>query len=124
MVENHKLKNVEERCKRLDERMQSLHQEFHESMADQQSKWQEQWVEQNKRTDQISLQIETLSNQFQSFLATRMARREVGANSRGILNTPTMEKKNGTHSNQERVLQGSSSYRKVKLIIKKFKSLE
>jgi hypothetical protein len=93
MVENHKLKNVEERCKRLDERMQSLHQEFHESMADQQSKWQEQWVEQNKRTDQISLQIETLSNQFQSFLATQMARREVGANSRGILNTPTMEKK-------------------------------
>jgi hypothetical protein len=56
------LKNVKEHCKRLDERMQGLHDEFHESMADQQSKWQEQWVERNKRTDQISLQIETLSN--------------------------------------------------------------
>jgi hypothetical protein len=62
MVENHKLKNVKEHCKRLDERMQGLHDEFHESMADQQSKWQEQWVERNKRTDQISLQTETLSN--------------------------------------------------------------
>jgi hypothetical protein len=48
MVENHKLKNVKEHCKRLDERMQGLHNEFHESMTDQQSKWQEQWVEQTR----------------------------------------------------------------------------
>jgi hypothetical protein len=107
MMENHKLKNVEEHCKKLEERMQILRQEFQESLADQQTKWQEQFGEQNKRTNQISLQIETLSNQFQLFLATQMAGREVGANSKGILNTPTMEEKNGTHSNPERVLQGS-----------------
>jgi hypothetical protein len=90
------VKNVEEHCKKLEERIQSIQHEF-----------QEQLGEQSKKTDQISLQIETLSNQFQSFLATQMAGREVGANSKGILNTPTMEEKNGTHSNQERVLQGS-----------------
>ncbi|KAG6739387.1 hypothetical protein POTOM_056982 [Populus tomentosa] len=67
----------------------------------------EQRKEQRKKNEQISVQIETLSSQFQSFLTTQMAGREVGANSKGILNTPTRKEKNGTHSNQERVLQGS-----------------
>jgi hypothetical protein len=72
MVENHKLKNVEEHCKKLEERVQILQQEFQESLADQQTKWQEQFGEQNKRTDQISAQIEALSIQFQTFLANQM----------------------------------------------------
>jgi hypothetical protein len=41
-------------------------------LADQQTKWQEQFGEQNKRTDQISAQIEALSIQFQTFLANQM----------------------------------------------------
>jgi hypothetical protein len=54
----------------LEERLQGLHHEIQESMASQHSKR----VEQSKRNDQISLRIEALSNQFQLFLATQMAR--------------------------------------------------
>jgi hypothetical protein len=45
------------------------------------------------------LEIEALSNQFQLFLANQMAKKELGANSRGILITSIM-------GNQERELQG------------------
>ena len=57
MVENYKLKNVKEDCKKLEEWMQILPQEFQESLADQQTKWQEQFGEPNRRTDQISVTI-------------------------------------------------------------------
>jgi tetrahydromethanopterin S-methyltransferase subunit G len=88
MVENHKLKNVEEHCKKLEERVQFLQQEFQESLADQQTKWQEQFGEQNKRIDQISAQIEALSIQFQTFLANQMTGKDLGSTSKGILQTP------------------------------------
>jgi len=65
MPENNKVRAVEEHCRKLEERLQGLHHEVQESMAGQHSKW----VEQSKRNDQISLQIEALSNQFQLFLA-------------------------------------------------------
>jgi DNA repair exonuclease SbcCD ATPase subunit len=87
MVENHKLKNMEEYCKKLEEQMQNLQQE---SLVDQQNKRQEQFGEQNERANHISLQIETLSNQFHTFLAHQMAGKDLGSNSMGILNTPTM----------------------------------
>lgn len=87
MVENHKLKNMEEYCKKLEEQMQNLQQE---SLVDQQNKRQEQFGEQNERANHISLQIETLSNQFHTFLANQMAGKDLGSNSMGILNTPTM----------------------------------
>ena len=45
------------------------------------------------------MEIEELSNRFQLFLANQMAKKELGANSRGILNTSIM-------GNQERELQG------------------
>jgi hypothetical protein len=35
MVENNKIKAVEEQCRKLDEKMQGIHQESWESMADQ-----------------------------------------------------------------------------------------
>ena len=88
MVENHKQRNVEEHCKKLEERVQILQQEFQESLADQQTKWQEQFGEQNKRTDQISAQIEALSIQFQTFLANQITGKDLGSTSKGILQTP------------------------------------
>jgi len=57
-------------------------------LVDQQNKWQEQLGEQNRKTDQISVQIETLSNQFQAFLSHHMTGKEVGSTSKGILQTP------------------------------------
>jgi hypothetical protein len=70
MLEINKVKAVEQHCRKLEERLQGLHHEIQESMAGQHSKR----VEQSKRNDQISIQIEALSNQFQLFLATQMAR--------------------------------------------------
>jgi peptidyl-tRNA hydrolase len=46
MVKNHKLKNIEDHYKKLEEQMmQNLQQEFQESLVDQQNKWQEQLSE-------------------------------------------------------------------------------
>jgi hypothetical protein len=54
MVENNKMKIVEEHCRRFENRLQGLHQKFQESLVDQQSKWKEQCVGQNKRANQIN----------------------------------------------------------------------
>jgi hypothetical protein len=51
MMENHKLKNIEEHCKKLEEQMQILQQELQESLVNQQNKWQEQLGEQLKSED-------------------------------------------------------------------------
>jgi len=51
--------------------------------------------EQNTRADQISLQIETLSKQFQTFLANQIAGKDLGSHSKGILHTPTMDNQEG-----------------------------
>ena len=75
--------------------MQNLQQEFQGSLVDQQNKWQEQFEEQNKRIDQINLQIEILSNQFQTFIANQIAGMDFGSNSRRILNTQTMGNQDG-----------------------------
>jgi DNA repair exonuclease SbcCD ATPase subunit len=89
MVKNHKLKNIADHYQKLEEQMQNLQQEFQESLVDQQNKWQEQLGEQNRRNDQICSQIETPSNQFQTFLANQVTRKDLGSNSKGILHTPT-----------------------------------
>jgi len=57
-------------------------------LVDQQTKWQEQFGEQNRRTDQNSAQIKTLSTQFQTFLGNQMIEKDLGSTSRGILLTP------------------------------------
>jgi len=74
-------------------------------MVNQRNKWQEQWVEQNKRNDQINLQIKALANQFQFYIATQRLEREVGHNSKGILNTPPMGKEVNAHNIQEKVFK-------------------
>jgi DNA anti-recombination protein RmuC len=53
------VKNMEEHCKKLEERIQSIQQEF-----------QEQLGEQSRKTDQISVQIETLSTHSKHSLLT------------------------------------------------------
>lgn len=40
MIENNKMKVIEEHCKRLVEQLQRIDQELRESMADQKNKWQ------------------------------------------------------------------------------------
>jgi len=110
MVENHKLKNVEEHCKKLEERVQILQQEFQESLADQQTKWQEQFGEQNKRIDQISAQIEALSIQFQTFLANQMTWKDLGSTSKGILQTPTRDSLEGMLSREKGPAKGDQTY--------------
>ena len=87
-MENHNLKNIEDHYKKLEEQMQILQQEFQESLVDQQTKWQEQFGKQNRRTGQISAQIETLSTQFQTVLGNQMIGKDLGSTSGGILQTP------------------------------------
>jgi hypothetical protein len=61
---------MEKHCKKLEERIQIIQQEFQESLNDQQIKWQEQLGEQSRKTDQISVQIETLSTHSKHSLLT------------------------------------------------------
>jgi hypothetical protein len=104
------VKNVKEHCKKLEQRMQILQQELQESLVDQQNKWQEQLSEQSRKTDQISAQIETLSNQFQTFLAHQMTGKDVGSTSRGILQTPARGSPEGMLSRGKGPARGDPTY--------------
>ena len=42
MVENHKVKALNEHGRQLDDRMQVLHQEFQDSISDNKRRWKEQ----------------------------------------------------------------------------------
>jgi hypothetical protein len=107
MVENYKLKNMQEHCKKFKEQMQNFQQEFQESLVDQQNKWQEHFGEQNIRADKISLQIEMLSKQFQTFLANQIVGKDLGSHLKGILNTPTMNNQEGMLPRGRSHIQGN-----------------
>ena len=83
MVENNKLQVVEEHCKKFDNQLQNHHLKWKESMEES----NERWLEQGKKINQMVLQMESLSSQFQNFLANKIARKETRANSKGILTT-------------------------------------
>ena len=53
----------------------------------------ERWPEQGTKSDQLVLQMETISTQFQQFIASQPARKDIGTSSRGILTTPGTDKK-------------------------------
>jgi hypothetical protein len=93
------VKNVEKHCKKLEERIQSIQQEF-----------QEQLGEQSRKTDQISVQIEALSNQFQAFLAHHGTGKEMESTSKGILQTPARSNPEGIFSRGKGLARGDANY--------------
>ena len=89
------VKNVEEHCKKLDERMQIMQQEFQE---------------QSKKNEHISVQLETLSSQFQAFLAHHVMGNELGSNSKGILQTLARGNPEGIPSKGKGPIRGDANY--------------
>ncbi|KAG6788567.1 hypothetical protein POTOM_004638 [Populus tomentosa] len=65
----------------------------------------ERWMEQGTKIDQLALQMETISTQFQQFIASQPARRDIGTSSRGIL-TPGTEKETKMPVSAERIALG------------------
>jgi len=90
--------------------MQIIQQELQESLSDQQNKWQEQLGEQSRKTDHISVQIETLSSQFQAFLAHHMTGKEIGSTSKGILQTPARGSPEGMFPRGKGPARGDPNY--------------
>ena len=69
MVDGNKFKIVDEHCKRLDNQLQTYHLEWQESMAENK--------EQGAKIEQLVIQMELLSSQFQQFVAAQTARTEM-----------------------------------------------
>jgi hypothetical protein len=55
----------------------------------------ESWLEQGRKINQLVIQMESLSSQFQNFFADQIARKETGANSKGVLATLELVEKQG-----------------------------
>ncbi|XP_073260705.1 uncharacterized protein [Populus alba] len=102
MTESNKFKTVNENCKKLESQLQSHHLEWQESMAES----KECWMEQGTMIDQLALQMETISTQFQQFIASQPARRDIGTNSKGILTTPGTKKETRMPVSVERIAPG------------------
>jgi hypothetical protein len=65
------------------------------------------WLEQGRKIDKMILQIESLSSQFQNFLANQMAGKETGANLKGILATLETGREAGVNTLYDGVSPGS-----------------
>jgi hypothetical protein len=102
MADGNKLKVVNENCKKLENQLQSHHLEWQESMAES----KERWVEQGTKIDQLVLQMKTISTQFQQFITSQPARKEIGTSSRGILATPGADKETRMSISIERIAPG------------------
>ena len=62
-------------AKKLENQLQIHHLKWQESMADN----KERWLEQGTKIEQLVMQMELLSTQFQHFLASQITRKETGA---------------------------------------------
>ncbi|XP_073268339.1 uncharacterized protein [Populus alba] len=102
MAESNKFKTVNENCKKLETQLQNHHLEWQESMAES----KERWLEQGTRIDQLVLQMEIMSSQFQQFIASQPARKDIGTSSRGILATPGTDKETGMPVSAEKNAPG------------------
>jgi hypothetical protein len=99
MVDCNKFKIVDEHCKRLDNQLQTYHLEWQESMTENK--------EQGAKIEQLVIQMELLSSQFQQFVAAQTARTETtGGQSRGILATPGMDKNVEMNASIEKITPG------------------
>jgi hypothetical protein len=81
MAEGNKFKAVNENCKKLENQLQNHHLEWQESMAES----KERWLQQGTKIDQLVLQMETISSQFQQLIASQPARKDIGTSSRGFI---------------------------------------
>jgi len=63
-----------------------------------------QWLEKDRNIDQMNLQIEVLTTQFQTLLASQIVGIEVGANSKGILATPNIRKDAVINTSREEIV--------------------
>ena len=102
MAEGNKFKAMNENCKKLENQLQSHHLEWQESMAES----KERWLEQGTKIDQLVLQMETISSQFQQFIASQPVRKDIGTSSRGIFTTPGTDKETGMPVSAERIAPG------------------
>ena len=75
-----------------------------------QQEFQEQREEQSKKNEQISVQLETLSSQFQAFLAHHVMGNEMGSTSKGILQTPARGNLEGIPSKGKGPMKGDANY--------------
>jgi DNA anti-recombination protein RmuC len=76
---SNKFKVVDEHCKKLENQLQNHHLEWQESMAES----KERWLEQGTKIEQLVMQMELLSTQFQHFLASQITRKETGLSNNG-----------------------------------------
>jgi len=102
MAKGNKFKVVNENCKKLENQLQSHHLEWQESMAESKKRW----LEQGTKIDQLVLQMETISSQFQQFIASQPARKDNGTSSIGILTTPGTDKETGLPVSAEKITPG------------------
>jgi len=99
MVDGNKFKIVDGHCKIIDNQLQTYHLEWQESMAENK--------EQGAKIEQLVIQMELLSSQFQHFVATQTARTETaGGHSRGILATPGMDMNMEMNASTEKITPG------------------
>lgn len=84
MVENHKVKALNEHGRQLDDRMQVLHQEFQDSISDNKRRWKEQAQYWN---DKLNAQMETLMASIHIFITGKEAERDERnqVNSKGVV---------------------------------------
>jgi len=101
-VEGNKFKAVNENCKKLENQLYSHHLEWQESMAES----KERWLEQGTKIDQLVLQMETISLQFQQFIASQPVRKDIETSSRGILTTPGNDKETRMLVSAEKIVSG------------------
>jgi hypothetical protein len=102
MAEGNKFKAMNENCKKLENQLQNHHLERQEFMVES----KERWLEQGTKIDQLVLQMETISLQFQQFIASQPARKDIGTSSRGILTTPSTDKETGMLVSAEKIAPG------------------
>jgi hypothetical protein len=99
VVDGNKFKIVDEHYKRLDNQLQTYHLEWQESMAENK--------EQGAKIEQLVIQMELLSSQFQQFVVAQTARTETtGGHSRGILATPGMDRNVEVNASTEKITPG------------------